>query len=151
MRRLGPSRVPVAFLVASALVSLLTLKAGQLIGYADGQAALVIECAAFPVELQRQSTALVELAAPDDQTSRVAVDFLDVDGDIIQTREVQIAPHDRTTLTLLTQYAGIALQVIASSPVVAEVTLIYQDTVGAVIHEAVPCKRLTTRPPVRAG
>jgi len=80
-----------AFLLAGCLAGLFVVNAGQLIGQAQSEAARAIECAPFPMELQRHSSSEFRIIAPANQAVYLDVDFLEINGDIIGTLPVQRA------------------------------------------------------------
>jgi hypothetical protein len=110
----------------------------------------VIECAPFPMELQHHSWSQFRFIAPADQAVHLDVDFLELNGDVMTTRLVQLSAGASTSFSMPTRYVGSAIQVIASGPVQAEVALVYDDTAGATTRHAVPCK-LIPRPARNSG
>ena len=142
---LSPSVV--AFVLAGGLVSLLTLTAGLLIKPVETVEPVVIECATFPLTLD--STSLFRFAALAGQSAHLDLDFLDLDGDIIQTRQLDLAPGATMAFSMPTRYVGIAIQVIASAPVEVETTYVAASGPGAAERRIVPCQRITE--PVRGG
>jgi hypothetical protein len=139
-----------AFLFSGSLVGLLAVDAGQLVGQAQSEAACEIECAPFPMELQRHSTSEFRITASAVQAVHLEVDFLEINGDILSTRPVQLSAGESTAFSMPTWQVGSAIQVIASGPVQVEVTLVYDDGAGQTERKAVPCK-LIPRPARGAG
>jgi len=142
-----PSPTVIAFLLTSILVGLVTLGVGLLATPADAEGPVVIECATFPVTLN--STSLFRFAAVSGQAAHLEVDFLEIDGDIIQTRQLDLVPGATTTFSMPTHRVGIAIQVIASAPVEVETAYVYQGSGGVLERRMVPCKHITD--PVRGG
>jgi hypothetical protein len=101
--RSGPSRTLLAFLFSGSLVGLLTMDAGELIEQTQSEGASAIECAPFPLELQRQSSSEFRLTAPADHAVHLDVDFLELDGDIISTRPVALTAGAMTAFSMPTR------------------------------------------------
>jgi hypothetical protein len=121
-------------------VGLLTMEAGWLVGHAQIEGARAIECAPFPMELQRQSSSEFRFIASADHAVHLDVNFLERDGDIIGTRPVALTAGATTAFSMSTQYVGAAIQVIASAPVQVDVTVVYDDSVGPATRQTVPCR-----------
>jgi hypothetical protein len=147
--RSGLARTALAWVIAAALVGGLTVEASLLVGYAQPSSSVAIECAVFPVTQHPQSTSTIRLTAPGTQAARLDLDFLDLDGDVIQTRSLDLAPGATTTLTLPTRYVGTAVQVVATHPVLVEATLTDPNPGPNPERLAIPCQPIAH--PIRAG
>jgi hypothetical protein len=148
---LRPSRTLLAFLFAGSLVGLLTEGAGLLVGHAANEGPRTIECAPFPMELQRHSSSEFRFTAPADQAVHLDVDFLELNGDIMlmSARPVALTAGATTAFSMPTWHVGSAIQVIASGPVQVDATLVYDGSVGQAEHRTVPCKLIPR--PARGG
>jgi hypothetical protein len=138
--RLRPSRTLLAFLFAGSLVGLLTMGAGLLAGHAANEEPSAIECAPFPMELQQQSWSEFQFLAPAEQAVHLDLDFLELNGDVMTTRLVQLSAGASTAFSMPTRYVGSAIQVSASGPVEIAVALTYNDSAGRTERKTVPCK-----------
>jgi hypothetical protein len=126
-------------LFAGSLVGLLSLGAGLLVGQAASEGPRVIECAPFPMELQRESWSQFRFSAPVDQAVHLDVDFLELNGDVMSTRPVPLAAGASASFSMLTRQVGSAIQMIATAPVQVDVTLVYDGSGGSAERKAVPC------------
>src|SRR5215213_6983114 len=111
MTSLRPFRTLLAFLFAGSLVGLITMEAGLLVGHAQSEGAQVIECAPFPMELQRQTRSEFRFSAPANQAVHLDVDFLELNGDVMSTRTVALTAGATTEFSMPTRYVGAAIQV----------------------------------------
>jgi hypothetical protein len=125
------------------------MDAGHLLKQPPGKGTM-IECAPFPMELQRHSWSQFRFTAPPDQAVHLDVDFLEINGEVMSTRPVALIAGASTAFSMPTWQVGSAIQVIASAPVQVEVTLVYDDGAGQAERKAVPCK-LIPRPARGAG
>jgi hypothetical protein len=138
-----PSPTFLVFLFAAILFGLLTMDAGQLIEQAQSEGVSAIECAPFPIELQRQSSSEFRFTAPADHAVHLDMDFLERDGNTIGTRPVALTAGATTAFSMSTQDVGTAIKVIASAPVQVDATVIYDDSVGPATRHTVPCSPIT--------
>jgi hypothetical protein len=125
--------------------------AGLLLAPAQIEGFRAIECAPFPRELQRQSSSEFRLAASADQGVRLKVDFLDPEGEIMMTRQVQLSAGATTAFSMPTRLVGASIQVITSGPVQVEAALAYDGSVGAAERLAVLCKPIHASGPRPGG
>jgi hypothetical protein len=139
----------VSYLLSGLGVGGLTLGVGQLLPHSPESVPAtfsVTECAGIPAEGQRTSTLEVHLVeipqAGTDAGASVEVDFLNEDADIVRSNHADLLRGGEIALQLPTRLAGIALQVVASSPVLVEVTLNYDGSVGAVERRPLPCEHI---------
>ena len=136
------------YLAAALVIGLLAFAVGQSAGERDSSGGMVIECGTFPLQLEQRSTGLIRLASGTESGARLDLDFLDLDATILRTRHLDLVPNATATMNLPAGQMGVALQVIASAPVLVEVDLVPEGA-GPDNHRAVPCKEIDR--PVRGG
>jgi hypothetical protein len=115
--------------------------AGRVLGRQVPPATFALECVGFPTEGQRQSSSQIRLLSPNEGRVHVEVNFLDVDRAILNTRQFELRPGAEASFELPTWQIGIAVQILASAPVGAEVTMTYDGSVGPPERRTVPCWR----------
>jgi len=143
--RLSPALV--AFLLAGALVGLLTLGAGRLTKPAIAEGSVAFECVPFPDTLD--STSELRFTALAQQAVHLDVDSLEIDRDIFRIRQLDLAAGATAVFAMPTYRVGIAIQVIASAPVQVEAAVISDDSAGVATRHPVPCTPITQS--VRGG
>jgi hypothetical protein len=137
-------RLPITLLalaIGAVLQGFFTFRAGTLIAGEQQPKTRVIECVGFPGEGVRKSTSQIRLVNLSGYRANLEINFLDVDGTVLRTRQVDLTSRATASLEVATWQVGSALQVTTLTPVSVDVTLVYDGSVGPPERRTVPCWR----------